>query len=138
MTNLTTLLIPADLSAPMTSAEVVHDRDGYHLPDLYNLMECQLVETVHCERFPDCLLWCDEEARLHDEPQPNIRASILAGFPIYGTVIVSCYRNGRDLSWTGVASTNPLPFAVQDLQAHAERLDADPAFQAMLDMELHH
>jgi hypothetical protein len=132
--NLTTLLIPSDLLTPMTVALIPHGQDGYDLSTMYRQIGCELVEVVHAYQFPDCLLWCDEEARLRGEPQPNIRASILAGTPIYGNVILSCYRNGRDHGWS---PSNPLPFIPCDLQDKAQELAGDPVFQSMLDTELY-
>lgn len=140
ITTMTTLLIPADLSVPMTACEIGYDTasGGFNLSGengLYRKIGCDLVEAVACDhpQFQDCLLWCDEEALLRSEPQPNIRASVLAGRPLFGAVILSCYSNGRDLPWN---TKNPLPFSPCNLQAMAETVWADPRVQAQMNSEI--
>jgi len=136
MNTKTTLFLPADLTTPMRSLEVPHTGNGFNLHAMYREIGCDLVETVHCydPEFQTCLLWCDEEARLKGDPQPNVRASILAGQPIFGNVILSCYHETWDRSWD---ASNPLPFVPCDLDALAVSLWENPQFQAQFMDELY-
>ncbi len=65
------------------------------LPAMYALIGCSFVERVSCLLLPMSRLWVDEEGGLQQmefagrrAPQLNVRASILAGQPIRGNVIV--------------------------------------------------
>ena len=67
-------------------------------------------------------LWFDEEALLKGEPELNIRATILAGQPIYGPVlVVSENADGYSRSWS---PDNPLPFIPCELDGLAKRMVA--------------
>jgi len=120
MNTIITLKIPTDLDIPCCPVPVGHKgEDGMHLPDLYAALNCDLVEVVQAY-IPQVALWCDEEALCKSEPELNLRASILAGRPIYGPVlVVSETRDGYSRSWT---PDNPLPFTPCGLQALAREI----------------
>lgn len=123
MNTIITYKIPTDLDVPCCPVPVGHKgEDGLHLPDMYAALNCDLVEVVQAHAFPQVALWCDEEALCKGDPELNMRASVLAGRPIYGPVlVVSETRDGYSRSWT---PDNPLPFRPCSLDALARQVVA--------------
>ena len=87
------LLVPQDIRYQMHG--VVLPELHKTLPAMYALIGCSFVERVSCLLLPMSRLWVDEEGGLQRmefvgrrAPQLNVRASILAGQPIRGNVIV--------------------------------------------------
>ena len=117
MTNTTAILIPSDLSRPMSPVTVRGTGDDLHLGDLYAAIGCDLVDAVrpdhsHFSRNGG-MIWVDDEGLLKPEPEPNLRASIIAGRPLYG-----------DAVYTIAAAT--VPFIPCSLDAAAGAIAADP------------
>lgn len=99
------LLIPANVWQPATYIEVPTTKDGcLDLKVVRNLLSCQLVEFLYCwpdsplEQFDEGKDWDhivigDEEGRLVQEPEANIRATQLLGmsplFPFVGDALVA-------------------------------------------------
>ena len=114
--NTTALLIPSDLSVPMSPVTVRGNGDNLEFQDLYAAIGCSLVEPVrpdhsHFSRKGGTI-WVDEEGLLKADPQPNVRASILAGRPLYGNAV-----------YTINAAT--VPFIPCSLDAAAKAIGAD-------------
>jgi hypothetical protein len=114
--NTTALLIPADLSTPMSPVTVRGTGDDLNLQDLYAAIGCTLVDAVrpdhsHFSRKGG-MIWVDDEGLLKADPQPNLRASILAGRPLYGNAV-----------YTINAAT--VPFIPCSLDAAASVMGAD-------------
>jgi hypothetical protein len=87
------LLVPQDIRYQMHG--VVLPELHKTLPAMYALIGCSFVERVSCLVLPMSRLWVDEEGGLQRmefggkrSPLLNVRASILAGQPIRGNVIV--------------------------------------------------
>ena len=87
------MLVPQGIHYPMHG--VVLPELHKTLPAMYALIGCSFVERVSCLVLPMSRLWVDEEGGLQRmefvgrrAPQLNVRASILAGQPIRGNVIV--------------------------------------------------
>ena len=121
MNTITTYKLTTDLSIPGCPVQIGNDRyDGLDLNELYEELDCDLVTAVRSPAFPGLTLWCDDEALLKTEPELNLRASILAGQPVYGPVLVvseDAQRHNR--SWS---PDNPLPFAPCELDSLAKQI----------------
>ena len=130
MTTITTLKIPTAIETPACPVQIGYSRDnGLNLNELYRELDCDLVTAVMSPAFSglstggSLVLWCDDEALLKGDPELNIRASILAGQPIYGPVLVVCENSGGYCrSWS---PDNPLPFILCELDALAKRIVAN-------------
>ena len=123
MNTITTYKLPVTVTTPGCPVQIGNDRyDGLDLNELYEELDCDLVTAVQSPAFPGLTLWCDDEALLKGEPELNIRATILAGQPIYGPVLVVSEDAQRDnRSWS---PDNPLPFVPCELDALAKRMVA--------------
>jgi hypothetical protein len=76
---------------PASVAKELRPTDGerFHLEQLYDVLGCQLVQVTHLdETIPGAILISDEEALAVQEPRVNLVASLLAGQPIYGDVVL--------------------------------------------------
>jgi hypothetical protein len=82
-TSIPAALIPARTSEPITVIEIT-DR----ITSMYEAIGCDLVERVSLDSHYKACLWVDEEGILHRLPM-NIRASCLAGRPIFGNAIMA-------------------------------------------------
>lgn len=122
--NIITLKLPTDPAVPACPVQIGYNPDnGMTLKDMYRELNCDLVQVVLSPAFQGMALWCDEEALLKGEAELNLRASILAGQPIFGPVlVVSENEDGYSRSWS---SDNPLPFILCELDALAKRIAAD-------------
>jgi len=85
--DLDTLLKTDGTTAPVTP------RDGvsYHLPELYAMLGCQMVEVVHT-LIPGIILICDEEGTFVGNPVRNVQASNMAGTSIVGHAL-ACHTS---------------------------------------------
>ena len=94
MYTITTYKLPTDLYTPGCPVQIGYSRDnGMNLNEMYQSLNCDLVTAVQSSCFPGLTLWCDDEALLKADPVLNLRASILAGQPIYGPVLVVSETN---------------------------------------------
>ncbi len=123
--NITTFKIPTNHETPGCPVQIGYNPDrGMTLQDMYRELDCDLVQVVLSPAFQGVALWCDEEALLKADPELNLRASILAGQPIYGPVlVVSECSDGYSRSWS---PDNPLPFMPCELDGLARQIV--PAF----------
>lgn len=129
VTTITTYKIPVNPATPGTPVQIGYNpENGMNLNEMYGELDCDLVTAVVSPTFSDLstggglTLWCDDEALLKAEPELNIRASILAGQPIYGPVlVVSENHEGYCRSWS---PDNPLPFIPCELDHLAKRMVA--------------
>ena len=128
--NITTLKLPVALDTPACPVQIGYTPDnGMNLNEMYAALNCDLVTAVVSPAFSglstggSLTLWCDDEALLKADPELNIRASILAGQPVYGPVlVVSENSGGYARSWS---PDNPLPFIPCELDALAKRIVAN-------------
>lgn len=76
------------LRADGTTAEI-RPLDGvsYHLKELYDMLDCRVVEVVHT-LIPGLILICDEEGTFVPNPVRNVQASNMAGTPIVCNALV--------------------------------------------------
>lgn len=72
-------------------------RRGFTLDELYNLLNCRMVEVVYLDRpvkgFKEPILICDEEGTFDSRNEVNLYASHLAGTRIVGNVILTESKN---------------------------------------------
>jgi hypothetical protein len=76
-------LIPTDPSQPITVIDIDNT-----LQSMYEHIDCDIVERVALNGVYKACLWVDEEAILNGS-EMNVRASCLAGRPIYGNAIMA-------------------------------------------------
>ena len=126
MSTITTYKIPTAITTPGCPVQIGYDHDrGMTLKDMYRELDCHLVEVVLSPCFPGVAVWCDEEALLKADPELNLRASIIAGQPIYGPVlVVSENAQQYSRSWS---PDNPLPFVPCELDGLAKQIAAGVA-----------
>lgn len=70
------VLIPAEDHLPLQEV-TPEDGSHFHLPQLYRLLSCHLIEILPLEQRR--IMICDEESKLTGKPR-NERATLLAGF----------------------------------------------------------
>lgn len=76
------------LYADGTTKEVTPlDGVSYHLPELYSMLGCQVVEVVRT-LIPGLILICDEEGGFVENPVHNVQASNMVGTTIVGSALV--------------------------------------------------
>ena len=121
MYTITTFKLSTGLYVPGCPVQIGYSPDnGLNLNEMYQSLNCDLVTAVQSPCFPGLTLWCDDEALLRADPVLNLRASILAGQPVYGPVlVVSENRDGYARSWS---PDNPLPFVPCELDSLANRI----------------
>lgn len=121
--TITTLKLPTDPSVPACPVQIGYNpENGLFLNEMYGELGCDLVTAVQSPCFHGLTLWCDDEALLRADPELNLRASILAGQPVYGPVlVVSENRDGYSRSWS---PDNPLPFMPCELDRLAQQIMA--------------
>lgn len=76
---------------PASTAKELRPTDGknFHLEQLYDVLSCQCVQVTHLDvTIPGSILISDENALAVQEPQQNLVASLLAGQPIFGDVVL--------------------------------------------------
>lgn len=125
--NIVALLIPADMAEPMKPVRIANN-----LSSMYPVIGTQQVTAVAPRRFPDCMLWVDEDIMSHNENCiPNLRATVLAGIGLYGTAILvsEVTGSGQFRSWD---EQNPLPFAPCVLQGFCEAVANSVAGRTMI------
>ena len=128
--TITTYKLPTDLYTPGCPVQIGYTPDnGLDLNEMYQNLNCDLVTAVQSPCFSQLstggslVLWCDDEALLKADPVLNLRATILAGQPVYGPVlVVSENAGGYCRSWS---PDNPLPFIPCELDALAKRIVAN-------------
>jgi hypothetical protein len=123
MTTITTFKLPTAIETPGCPVQIGYSpENGLNLNEMYGELDCDLVQAVLSPCFPGVVVWCDEEALLKCDPELNLRASIIAGQPIYGPVlIVSENRQQYSRSWS---PDNPLPFMPCELDGLAKQIMA--------------
>ena len=124
--NITTMKLPTAITTPACSVQIGYSHEnGMNLNEMYRELDCDLVQVVLSPCFPGVAVWCDEEALLKCDPELNLRASIIAGQPIYGPVlVVSEDAHGYSRSWN---HNNPLPFPPCELDGLAQQIVAGVA-----------
>lgn len=75
--------LPAAIDQSIRAVEVTKD-----LASMYPIIGCEVVEIVPINPAYEFTMWCDEEGMLKDSPL-NLRASVIAGRPIFGNVILT-------------------------------------------------
>ena len=121
------LLIPANMAEPMKPVRIANN-----LASMYPVIGTQQVTPIAPRRFPDCMLWVDEDIMSHDENCiPNLRATVLAGIGLYGTAILvsEVARSEQFRSWD---EQNPLPFVPCVLQGFCEAVANSDAGRTMI------
>jgi len=88
--NIPAALIPADMTAPIAVVMI-----GKRVSTMYPIIGCDIVERIAISPTYTFTMWGDEEARLKDCPQLNVRASCIAGYEVYGNVILSGDKDGE-------------------------------------------
>lgn len=82
--------IPADMTAPIAVVKI-----GKRLSSMYPIIDCDLVERIAIHPAYTFTMWGDEEARLKDNARLNLRASCIAGYEVYGNVILAGDKDGE-------------------------------------------
>jgi hypothetical protein len=81
--NIPAVLIPATLLNEIKVIEITPE-----LSSMYPIIGCDIVERVALNSYYSAAIWVDEEGMLKDAPI-NLRASCIAGRPIYGDAILA-------------------------------------------------
>ena len=81
--NIPAVLIPAALLNEIKVIEITPE-----LRSMYPIIDCDIVERVALNPHYHAAIWVDEEGMLKDAPI-NLRASCIAGRPIYGDAILA-------------------------------------------------
>lgn len=79
------------IKTPLSQAPTVEpdNKTSFKLEQLYQLLKCDLVSVVHLDdALPGHILICDEDVLASSEAVCNLVASLLAGHPIYGDVLL--------------------------------------------------
>lgn len=121
MSTITTYKIPTAITTPGCPVQIGYSpENGMNLNEMYGELDCDLVQVVLSPCFPGVAVWCDEEALLKCDPELNLRASIIAGQPIYGPVLIVSENDQQySRSWS---PDNPLPFAPCELDSLAKQI----------------
>jgi hypothetical protein len=82
-TSIPAVLIPVKITEKVAVIDITS-----HLSSMYAPIGCSIVEPVALNENYNACLWVDEEALSKSAPL-NIRASCLAGRPIYGNAIMA-------------------------------------------------
>ena len=88
--NIPAAFIPADMTAPIGVVMI-----GKRLSTMYPIIGCDIVERIAINPTYTFTMWGDEEARLKDCSNLNLRASCIAGYEVYGNVILSGDKDGE-------------------------------------------
>ena len=80
--------IPADMTAPIAVVKI-----GKSLCSMYPIIGCDIVERITIHPAYKFTMWGDEEARLKNDARLNLRASCIAGYEVYGNVILAGDKN---------------------------------------------
>ena len=83
--------IPANLFDPIKIVQITSD-----LSSMYPIIGCDIVEPVALDTNYKSNLWVDEEALCKANPIINLRASCLAGRPVYGNAIFAGEKMTED------------------------------------------
>jgi hypothetical protein len=81
--NIPAVIIPVKITEKVAVIDIT-----CHLSSMYAPIGCGIVEPVALNETYNACLWVDEEALCKSAPL-NIRASCLAGRPIYGNAIMA-------------------------------------------------
>lgn len=123
----TALLIPHDLADGMKPVAVADD-----IASLYPIIGTLMVTRITPRLFEGGL-YCDEDILAHHNTPPlNLRATVLAGVQVYGTVVY--IREREDASFTSWTEENPLPFVPCVLQGFSEGVAKSEAGRKMIEM----
>lgn len=123
----TALLIPHDLADGMKPISIADD-----IASLYPIIGTQMVTRITPRSFEGGL-YCDEDILAHHNTPPlNLRATVLAGVQVYGTVVY--IREREDASFTSWTEENPLPFLPCVLQGFSETVADSDAGRKMIYM----
>lgn len=123
----TALLIPYNLADGMKPVSIADDIDS-----LYPVIGTLMVTRITPRLFEGGL-YCDEDILAHYNPPPlNLRATVLAGVQVYGTVVY--IREREDASFTSWTEENPLPFVPCVLQGFSEAVAKSEAGRKMIEL----
>jgi hypothetical protein len=91
------LLVRADDDLPLELVDVPTTDERLHMQRMYELLACDFVEVIHPtdhHLFPDgrWIAFGDADGRLRQEIHPNLRATMLFGYPYFlvGDFLIFC------------------------------------------------
>lgn len=118
------LLIPADITRPMTIVQLSHDAP---FTELASTIGCNIIEAVQPSASirnmieGASMLWVDEEGLLCENPKPNLRAFLMSERRIVGNALLTGVDNAEGMV-TGFQFVLPACTVLDIIEQNAQGL----------------